>query len=1068
MTNTIIRASAGSGKTYQLSNCFLQQVFDAPTVESALDSTLASTFTRKAAGEITDRIFTKFADIALDAGTRKQLRENNALQFPNELEEIRKRLADLAKNMYRMRVGTLDSYFNKIASAFSLELGLPPGWSILSDPDYKRLLVEAVREVFEESDHNGAKRLMHLLQKGQSEATIIDNLVGLAMEVLPIVRETKSDVWEHDVPGRLQELTSGMLDSDQLHVSVASLEQVEPPNHKSFREQLAKLHALFFDEGEIKSVDAVDWKKVLAHGLIEKVIAGEETYYGKPIEEDVRKSVAPLINHGKAIQAKLLIDQTTATRDLLKLVIGKLDYLMVRERKFRYEDVTRKVAEYEFSDERLQSLSHRLNGNTQHLLLDEFQDTSMPQWTILRPLAEKVAQDEHGTFFCVGDVKQSIYSWRGGVAAVFDTMKQSISGTIIQEESMDTTRRCRPAVVQTVNRLFEKIQGNEAVNAASEHAGKEWQKRFKQHHAHEANETGYCVLEESPLAEEGEDKKEVHLRYVVNRIVELDQILKNRPQLKHGLGVLVSTGKMGASIVAELKRRDIKVNGGGGSLADSAAVRYVLSAMTLADHPGNTIARFHLATSPLKNFLRLKEDPRLEKYGDIFCSLNIRRDLATQGYGETVRKYAEVLAPFCDPHELLRLEKLLELAYRFDDEVSEVRTKTFVEKVENTAVTSPDAANITVSTIHGAKGLEYDIVVLPQLDFDMTGGNAHTPKIVVDHTDPSNKTTPIDFVLRYAPAAVQNILPDKPYKEVFQRRIQGEVEESLSELYVAMTRAIYQLVMIAPPKTTQTIGKNFAGILRSGLQGTQSSRENVLFDIGDENWFEKRRPEKKTKTEATTEAAELTCVIPDKIVHHHVSRTIPSSLHEKVEKAEDDKTVGKGAAWGTAMHACFEHGVLWLDEPHERSDEELYEIVAKTIKDETFSFKPNEVVAEFRKACKIPEIAQALSRRRYAAPNVTVERERRFAVWVGDQKVQKIMRGSVDRLVIERDGAGKIAGIEVFDYKSDVAADTQPLVDAYRKQLEAYREGMAALCKVDMVKVRATFVFVSLGKVETI
>ena len=1063
MTNKIIRASAGSGKTYQLSNCFLQQVFNAPTVESALDSILASTFTRKAAGEITDRIFTKFADIALDETERKKLA--NDLDFPDEVQEIRKRLADLAKNMYRMRVGTLDSYFNRIASAFSLELGLPPGWSILSDSDYERLLVEAVRDVFEESDQNEAKKLMHMLQRGQSEARIIPELVGLASDLLPLVRTTEENAWEHDTPHRLRGLTGGMLNSDRLCTSVALLEKVKPPAHKSFQNQLAKLHAKFFDENEIKPVDAVDWKSVLGHGLLKNIIANVDTYYDKPIDNDLKEAVEPLIEHGKAIQVKLLIDQTLATRRLLTLVIEKLDELMVRERKFRYEDITRKVAEYEFSKERLQSLNHRLNGDTRHLLLDEFQDTSIPQWNVLRPLAEKVAQDEHGTFFCVGDVKQSIYSWRGGVAAIFDTMKKNIehAGAAVKEETMETTRRCQPPVIEAVNLLFQHIQDNASVKSASEKAGEEWQKRFKKHESF-GKDSGYCSLEQSPFAEEGENKTDVHLQYVVNRIEELAKIVENRPKLKHGIGILISSHKVGARIVAELKRRGIEVNGGGGSLVDSAAVRYILSAMTLADHPGDTIARFHLASSPLKNCLELKEDSNREKWGDIYSSLSIRRNLTTKGYGETVRKYAEVLAPFCDPHEFLRLEKLLELAYRFDEEATGVRTETFVEKVQNTTVSSPDAANITVSTIHGAKGLEYDIVVLPQLDFDMTG-KKHAPKIVVDHADPEDKTSPVDFVLRYADATLQQLLPVR-YQQVFERRIQGEVEESLSELYVAMTRAIHQLVMIVPARDKEFSGTTFEGVLRNGLpKEKQSKRKNVLFDIGNEQWFERieRKIEKKTKSESV----ELTCVIPDRKVLHHVSRIVPSSLHGKIEKAESDSTHGRGPVWGTAMHACFEHGIVWSDDANEISDEALQKIVTESVRDEKISFTPKEVVSQFRKSCKMPEIVKALSQSRYASPNVTVERERKFVVWVEEGKTKKIMHGSVDRLVIQRDAVGNITEIEILDYKSDVAADVKLLVDAYREQLEAYRKGMAALFKIDIERVKATIVFVSLGKIET-
>jgi ATP-dependent exoDNAse (exonuclease V) beta subunit len=279
-----------------------------------------------------------------------------------------------------------------------------------------------------------------------------------------------------------------------------------------------------------------------------------------------------------------------------------------------------------------------------------------------------------------------------------------------------------------------------------------------------------------------------------------------------------------------------------------------------------------------------------------------------------------------------------------------------------------------------------------------------------------------------------------------------------------MTRAIYQLVMIVPPKSGDSVAKTFEGVLRSRLlgEGKQSERENVLYDTGDENWFEhiERKVEKKVKSKTV----ELTCVIPDRKVHHHVSRIVPSSLHKIAEKAPDDQTHGRGPVWGTAMHACFEHGVQWLDETNNISDAELHRIVAEAIRDETFSFKPEDVVAQFRKSCKQPEIVKALSRSRYAASNVTVERERKFAVWVDE----KIMHGSVDRLVVGRDNTGKVMEIEVLDYKSDVAADVKTLVDAYRDQLEAYRKGMAALYKIDIEKVKATFVFVSLGKLETL
>jgi len=525
--------------------------------------------------------------------------------------------------------------------------------------------------------------------------------------------------------------------------------------------------------------------------------------------------------------------------------------------------------------------------------------------------------------------------------------------------------------------------------------------------------------------------------------------------------------------------------------------------MILADHPGDTIARFHLATSPLaeslgfSNTAGISNDTTLEKHGDINCSHRIRADLITKGYGETIRKYAEVLAPFCDPHEFLRLEKLLELAYRFDEENDGIRTNSFIEKVNNTSVAEPSAANITVSTIHGAKGLEYDIVVLPELGVGIDG-KKHTPQIVVEHATPGDKTTPVSAVLRYADANLQKLLPAQ-YQKMFEEHTQNEVEESLSELYVAVTRAIYQLVMIAAPKTGDAVSKTFEGVLRHGfkddaLKNSATLPEGLLYKTGNEKWYEKIPV--VPAPQIVKEYQELTCIIPDKKVHHHVPRTTPSRLHsaaiqettlQELTQREStqrestqrestpreltpqintvfSKAHGNPLEWGTAMHACLEHGAEWLDEANEITDSELVDAVTESIRGKEVAFTAEDVVAQYRVACKSPEVVQALSRSRYRSPDVIVERERPFTVWAGN----KMMSGVIDRLVVCRDTAGCVTEIEIIDYKSDAAADVKSLVATYREQLEAYRKGMATLFRLDAAKIKATFVFTTLGKVETV
>ena len=1109
-TNEIIRASAGAGKTYTLSDRFLQLIVDAPTVDGIHDTILASTFTRKAAGEISDRILEKFAAVAIDP----KHPHGKGLRYPwakeKIKEELRRRLAHLARNLYRLRIGTLDAYFNKIAAVSSLELGMPPGWSILDDSEFEPFVDEAVREVFEDSarNRNDARKLLHLLQDGREEASVAEHLSTLAKDLLLTARNTvdNSAAWEHARPERLGDLTSGMLKDEVLQNLLEELEagkddlpRSKPKKKEEFGEldkRFAGVHQKLIDE-----VGSNKWDVFLDEKIVESIAAtsvdenAECSYYNIPFRAKAPKffnAVRALIPHAKGYVIKVLLDRTTATRDLLRLVLQKLDAILFRERKFRFDDITRLVAEGDFRNQK-DVLDLRLNAETWHLQLDEFQDTSKPQWSVLEPLVQDVARSAKGSFFCVGDVKQAIYGWRGGVAAIFGTLEDELKKGNIDfvQGKLDASWRSAQPIIDTVNNVFENIDGNEAVKAASEQAGIVWKGNFNRHSTNKAKDfDGYCVLEESralpnPENDEQEDDVETsdagqeevadkaslqpsHIDYVVERIIDLAKILENRPALKKGLGVIVFTNDMAGKIVGELKKRGIEASGGGGSLADSLAVRHVLSAMILADHPGDTTAAFHLARGPLAETLHLTEYESSAQRAA--CSQRIRHELTTKGYGEVVKKYVEILAPNYDAREFQRLEKLLELAYRFDAEASGIRTQTFVARVRKEVAVNTNTATIRVTTLHKAKGLEYDIVVLPQLARRIDG-QSQTPRVVVDYRNPNNPTTPIDFVLRYPNKKIQTHLPSS-YQKVFGRRIQREVEESLSELYVALTRATQQLVMIVPPSKTPGVDKTFDGILRAALcrDGKEYSAENILFEIGNVKWYGK-----PGKPVLKKEYDELDCRLAGKKEPHYVPRIVPSRAHRKPEKtkvfappkavATPNWSRSDAMAWGTAIHACFERTVEWLDQTISLPDDAaLRKIVEESLRGRPVAFTSEEVVTKFKETCAKPEIVKALSMSRYSPSVPVVERERRFAVWIGG----KIMHGSVDRLVVCRSADGSVKSIEILDYKSDANEDVAALVDAYSEQLSAYRKGIAVLYGVDLNNVKATFVFVTLGRVENV
>ena len=136
----VIRASAGTGKTYQLTNRYLGLINDGVQPEHIL----AVTFTRLAAGEILERILLRLSEAADDAQECKLLAET--LGDPEfTRERCMNLLQELTSNLHRMRIETLDAYFAQLARSFSLEIGLPPSWEILEEVQDQRLRREAGR-----------------------------------------------------------------------------------------------------------------------------------------------------------------------------------------------------------------------------------------------------------------------------------------------------------------------------------------------------------------------------------------------------------------------------------------------------------------------------------------------------------------------------------------------------------------------------------------------------------------------------------------------------------------------------------------------------------------------------------------------------------------------------------------------------------------------------------------------------------------------------------------------------------------------------------------------------------
>jgi ATP-dependent helicase/nuclease subunit A len=1084
-TRELILASAGSGKTFRISSRLIT-LLAAGTPPAEI---LAATFTRKAAGEILDRVLVRLAGAALDRAQAAELARHTgdvgaaadvARADPARWLAL---LEALTHELHRLNISTLDALFVRAAGSFAGELGLPPGWRIATEPEVRRLRSDALQQVLAAHGDTGQLvELVRTLNRGAANRSVHDLLMDRVEQLLLIhdqLDPAAPDPWAalereeaaggdgSDVPDAAtlrQRLAAIAAEVDALPVPLTNAGRPRSHWANAFRNAAAQARA--------GDVDAL-----LGLTLCCRILEGAEDYDRAPVDDDVRAVFLRLLTACRALLAPRLAAQAKALGRFTAAFAAVHAALQRDAGAYGFHDITRLLATAGNAGPvpGRADLGYRLDAATRHLLLDEFQDTAPAQWEALQPLAARVLAMPAATAVVVADPKQSIYGWRGADPSLVLRVGDHYA---LARDALALSWRSSPVVLDAVNRIFDGLPANPALakTDVGPAAAAAWLDAFQPHRAAKPELAGHVRLVVGP-GDAGRGSTRPNL---CRRAAELVAGLR-RDMPDFGIGVLTRTNRTVARLIHELRRLGIHASEEGGTpLTDSAAVCSVLALLRLADHPADVLARYHMARTPVGEAVGLGATA-----GDAAAArrvaLDLRRRLLRDGFGPTLEALAGRVLSACEPRDARRLQQLVELAFRFDAGRPGLRPGDFVRLVEAERIADPAEGDVRVMTVHQAKGLEFDVVVLPELDEPLTGrelGRVAYPFRV----EPGGRITAV-----YPPAAQEHRRLFPAIEAAARQAGTAALRDGLSTLYVAATRARHALHMLIRPDADSGPSPSCtaAWLARAALAGVAPVAEgDVLFEDGDPAWHVAERRRRAQATDAGGSAGDVDAagdvaapgVAPGSAPvplragprRRNLPRRSPSGMEGGDEVAVAGllaRGEGTGARLrGTLVHAWFQ-AIEWLDTGDGVPGDDALRAIARRAVPAISAAEVEGVLADFRGWLAAPALRAALAAAGRPA-GTRVLREAPFAYRDGDVVVE----GLIDRLVLIPGPDGALARAEVLDFKTDdVPAPGTPLFDArvahYRPQLDAYRAAVARVYGVAESAVTARLALVRAGVV---
>lgn len=772
----IIKASAGTGKTYRLSLEYLY------SLNCGIDfkEILVMTFTKKATAEIKERVVEFLGDVVNNPKKRAEYEKNLGDiygEFNFDIPKIEKIHKDILKNLDKVKIYTIDAYLGIIfRRAIMPYLKIYSFTMQDSDKEKEEIYTQVFQKLFE--DDENFKLFIEFLQ---------DNKEKDMNNYIKIIKKIIENRWQFIILGDDLKKDREKLEYrdpvEYLDEIIRKLEEFcELKKGKNFDDYLKGDYKQIREKNKLKVIE--DKFNIILDPKKSNIWNGNKVKgdKNKPYREELEKLNEPFKeNLAKHIYNTKMIDYEKNLIKVVSTIYALYDEIKMTQKSFTFDDISNYVFEYlpkpelgfikdgHLTEDFFDIMDSKINT----IFIDEFQDTSVLQWKILKNII-----DYAENYIFVGDEKQSIYGWRNGEKRLFENLDK-ILGTPL--DILDTCYRSDKNIIEYVNNHFSNKEN--------------WS--YENVRAKNDIESG-CIT---------------HLIYEEDIIPKT--ILENFNGNYDGIGIVAGKNDDLTMITNELARYNIPYTlNGKSTLLESepvACVYELLRFLALGDYLSlcNILRSdiINIDFSTLKNIIKKRKSVEKYIYDDGMEIEEIKElkiikrlyDLYQNNDGKSyiiydIIKELGVLNHFTtkgDTEDIYNFCKLLK-NYEYISELiahyEENPTDSVFKKISSSNV------GVQIMTIHGSKGLEFDTLFYYHKTPSKRGRQYSGMEIYFEMDD---KFTEIDhFLLTHT--KYKNVLnyikfKKKNYLEIKEAKKEAE---KINKLYVALTRPKKNLFIV--------------------------------------------------------------------------------------------------------------------------------------------------------------------------------------------------------------------------------------------------------------------------------